>query len=54
MGLKIEEKFNAIIFPANMSIEDIMKYLIELSSIVNSPQEKAVYNDLIKIILRIQ
>ena len=47
-----EDKFNEIIFPANMTKEDIMKYVIDLSSLVNSPQEKQVYNDLITIILR--
>lgn len=49
-----EDKFNEIIFPANMTKEDIMKYVIDLSSLVNSPQEKQVYNDLINTILRLQ
>ena len=47
-----EDKFNEIIFPANMTKEDIMKYVIDLSILVRSPQEKAVYDDLVKAILR--
>ena len=47
-----EDKFNEIIFPANMTKEDIMKYVIDLSTLVRSPQEKAVYDDLVKAILR--
>ena len=49
-----EDKFNEIIFPANMTKEDIMKYIIDLSTLVKSPQEKAAYNDLVTAILRIQ
>ena len=49
-----EDKFNEIVFPANMTKEEIMKYILDLSSLVNSPQEKAVYDDLVKAIFRIQ
>ena len=47
-----EDKFKEITYPSNMTKEEIMQYVIKLSSIVNSPQEKAVYEDLIKVILR--
>ena len=49
-----EDKFNEIVFPANMTREEIMKYILDLSSLVNSPQEKAVYDDLVKVILRVE
>ena len=49
-----EDKFKEITYPSNMTKEEIMQYVMQLSSIVNSPQEKAVYEDLIKAILRIQ
>jgi hypothetical protein len=49
-----EDNFNEIIYPANMSKEEIMKYVIDLSCLVNSPQEKAVYNDFIHVLLRIE
>ena len=49
-----EDKFNEIVFPANMTKEEIMKYILDLSSLVNSPQEKAVYDDLVKVILRVE
>ena len=48
-----EDKFKEIIYPGNMTKEEIMKYVIELSSLVNSPQEKSIYNDLVNTILRI-
>ena len=49
-----EDKFNEIVFPVNMTREEIMKYILDLSSLVNSPQEKAVYDDLVKVILRVE
>ena len=48
-----EDKFNEIIFPANMTKEEVIQYIAELSSYLYSPKEKAVYEDLIKVVLRL-
>lgn len=48
-----EDKFNEIIFPANMTKEEIINYVAELSSYVCQPKEKSVYEDLKNVLLRI-
>ena len=47
-----EDKFNEILFPSNMSKEEIIKYIADLSSFVYTQKEKAIYEDLIKVVLR--
>lgn len=48
-----EDKFNEILFPSNMTKEEIIKHIADLSSYVYSAKEKAVYEDLMKVVLRI-
>ena len=42
--------YGAILFPNNMSKEEIIEYIQQLRSCLNNSQEKAIYNDLIRLI----
>ena len=44
-----ESKFNEIIFPNNMPLENVVEYIKDLASCLDDPQEKIIYNDLIKV-----
>ena len=48
-----ETKFGEILFPKNMSKEEVIKYIELLYSCLKHPQEQAIYKDLIKVIKRI-
>jgi len=41
-----EYKFGEIIFPNNMTKEEVINYILLLSSFLNNPQEIEIYDDL--------
>ena len=43
-------KYGEILFPNNMSKDEVIQYIQQLSSCLNNIQEKAIYNDLIRLI----
>ena len=47
-----ETEFGEILFPKNMSKEEVIKYIELLCSCLKHPKEKAIYNDLIRVIKR--
>lgn len=47
-----ETKFHEILFPNNMPLEAVINYIKELSNCLDDPQEKRIYNDLIKVLKR--
>ena len=47
-----EAKFNEILFPNNMPLENVLDYIKNLSLCLDDPQEKRIYNDLIKVLKR--
>ena len=49
-----EEKFGEILFPNNMSKEDVIKYIKILSSFLNDDREIRIYDDLINVLKRVE
>ena len=49
-----ETQFGEILFPKNMSKEEVIKYIELLSSCLKNPKEQIIYNDLINVIKRIE
>ena len=47
-----ESKFHEILFPNNMSLEEVVEYIKDLATCLEDPQEKRVYSDLIKVLKR--
>ena len=47
-----EEKYGEIIFPNNMSKDEVVKYIESLCSCIKDQKEKQIYNDLIKVLKR--
>lgn len=47
-----EYKFGEILFPNNMSKEEVINYIKLLSSFLNHPQEISIYEDLINVLKR--
>lgn len=45
-----EEKFGEILFPNNMSKDEVIGYIKNLSSCLNSPQEQRIYGDLVNVL----
>ena len=43
-------KYGEILFPNNMSKEEVIQYIQQLRNSLNGIQEKAIYNDLIRLI----
>ena len=48
-----EEKYHEILFPNNMTKDEVISYIKKLSSFLEDPQEVRVYNDLIKALKRV-
>ena len=49
-----EEEYGKIIFPNNMSEDEVIKYIESLSSCIKDIKEKEIYNDLIKVLKRVK
>ena len=49
-----EEEYGEILFPNNMSKDEVIKYIESLSSCIKDKEEKQIYNDLIKILKRVK
>ena len=43
-------RYGTILFPNNMSKEEVIEYIQQLKSCLNNVQEKTIYNDLIRLI----
>jgi len=48
-----EEKYHEILFPNNMTKDEVISYIKKLSSFLEDPEEIRVYNDLIKALKRV-
>lgn len=49
-----EELYGEILFPNNMSKDEVIKYIELLNSCLKDQKEKQIYNDLIKVIKRVE
>ena len=47
-----ESKFNEILFPSNMPLEEVIEYIKNLSECLENDEEKKIYSDLIKVLKR--
>ena len=47
-----ESKYNEILFPNNMTLDEVCEYIKMLASCLGDPQEKKIYSDLIKVLKR--
>lgn len=49
-----EDKYGEILFPNNMSKDEVIQYIKTLSSCLNNPEEQRIYSDLIKVLKRVE